>query len=682
MTAGKQFINNLLKQYAYVLFIMFIPFCSQAFNPKVYKENGFWGVKDSDSIIIPAKYVEIEKGSNYYIAKTNVCLYGLFSNDGKILVPPNKFNRIEKISDDYFKVCSCDFGVVDKLGKKILDPIYTDVQLKNSTNGIVFVIKHNGFVGLADKTGSIVIPPNRFHAINIENNSTLTEFVCLSYGKGKYILNSNFEIIDSVMFKTDGQLSFDFVEDMTAMDIDGKKHFKKYRCSNGTYSVVDYQDNHIIDNIDDIGFVTNGVNAFFRYNNKEYVGLMDLHGRIIVSPQMGYTSITPLKDYLMARNKDRKCSIFLYSGEIIEKPNHLMAIPILNYNSDGTVEYCYISFKDNVRYWGIKDSKGNIILEPEWDDFNQIKLDNKLYFLCFKDGFVGLADTSGTIIFKPQYTSFAPIQFAKGYIKIGNGDYVGIGTLNGEIIIPPEKFDKINYQIWSRTFDCRIGNIQYIFDSKGNLKYTADLTKVFEAEEQERQGSIAFNNSDYKKAIDLYTQASIVNPSSILFYNIAAAYYNLNKYPEAIDYLNRCLSHRPSESTKIKAINLKAASNHYQKLKDNRKSEIAQYITAFAFTGIVSYFSHKASNRTQSSNNNSVSTGYSQVDRSEASDEPDMVMPKKKGKCGFCGGKGSTIEYVANFGIDKEPYCEECGKTVVSGHYHKTCTKCGGTGER
>lgn len=51
-----------------------------------------------------------------------------------------------------------------------------------------------------------------------------------------------------------------------------------------------------------------------------------------------------------------------------------------------------------------------------------------------------------------------------------------------------------------------------------------------------------------------------------------------------------------------------------------------------------------------------------------------------KKKCGLCGGTGSTIEYTANFGIDKRPWCDKCGKYVTSGHYHKTCTLCKGTG--
>ena len=55
---------------------------------------------------------------------------------------------------------------------------------------------------------------------------------------------------------------------------------------------------------------------------------------------------------------------------------------------------------------------------------------------------------------------------------------------------------------------------------------------------------------------------------------------------------------------------------------------------------------------------------------------------KKQSTCGFCGGKGSTVEYTANYGIEKDFYCDECGKTVTNGHYHRTCTHCGGKGVR
>ena len=66
---------------------------------------------------------------------------------------------------------------------------------------------------------------------------------------------------------------------------------------------------------------------------------------------------------------------------------------------------------------------------------------------------------------------------------------------------------------------------------------------------------------------------------------------------------------------------------------------------------------------------------------SGSEDVSDTRSSSNKRKCGICGGKGTVIDDVPNFGIDTHPYCEECGKTVTSGHYHKTCSRCHGKGE-
>ena len=78
-------------------------------------------------------------------------------------------------------------------------------------------------------------------------------------------------------------------------------------------------------------------------------------------------------------------------------------------------------------------------------------------------------------------------------------------------------------------------------------------------------------------------------------------------------------------------------------------------------------------------NSYSTSTSYSNGSSTSSQYQASETTPTKK-KCGFCGGKGSTIEYTANFGIDTRPWCDKCGKHVTSGHYHKTCTHCKGTG--
>ena len=81
------------------------------------------------------------------------------------------------------------------------------------------------------------------------------------------------------------------------------------------------------------------------------------------------------------------------------------------------------------------------------------------------------------------------------------------------------------------------------------------------------------------------------------------------------------------------------------------------------------------------SGSSSYSSSSSDDDRSTSS-APSASSSSSGQKCGVCGGKGYTIEYASTFGLNDEKYCSECGKNVPAGHYHQTCTYCGGDGVR
>lgn len=195
-----------------------------------------------------------------------------------------------------------------------------------------------------------------------------------------------------------------------------------------------------------------------------------------------------------------------------------------------------------------------------------------------------------------------------------------------------------------------------------------------------------YNNAEksYTNIIKLYGKGeySCVNA----YYGRGLSYYNRGKWGKAIDDFENAVSDYRCSSV---------VRDHCTKLLDNarkcREQEIQErnefWGTLFATAAVVATTAIMANEQDGASPNTgnvgagSVGEDYSDVDE-PAETGNSASTSKSKSKCGACGGKGSTIEYVGNFGIDERPYCEECGKNVTSGHYHRTCTYCGGTGYR
>ena len=50
-------------------------------------------------------------------------------------------------------------------------------------------------------------------------------------------------------------------------------------------------------------------------------------------------------------------------------------------------------------------------------------------------------------------------------------------------------------------------------------------------------------------------------------------------------------------------------------------------------------------------------------------------------QCKQCDGKGWVVDYVSGYGTQKSTWCNQCGKKMMSNHYHKTCPGCKGKGQ-
>lgn len=197
------------------------------------------------------------------------------------------------------------------------------------------------------------------------------------------------------------------------------------------------------------------------------------------------------------------------------------------------------------------------------------------------------------------------------------------------------------------------------------------------------------SNGDYKKANKAYTgiikRYGEITKCTDAYYGRALASYNRGKWKAAIKDFEMALSDNEfngAERRQCDRLLAKARQQREEQLE--RRGEMWAGLVAVGLATTTSIIAAKeASKNSSASSSSSMSGGSTSSSSYEYSDDEGntSISTSSSGtKCGVCQGTGSIIEYAANYGIDKRPYCEECGKTVTSGHYHKTCTYCGGKG--
>ncbi|MDE6022726.1 MAG: LysM peptidoglycan-binding domain-containing protein [Muribaculaceae bacterium] len=196
-----------------------------------------------------------------------------------------------------------------------------------------------------------------------------------------------------------------------------------------------------------------------------------------------------------------------------------------------------------------------------------------------------------------------------------------------------------------------------------------------------------FENKEWGKAVKTYSKLIKSYPKSLYYYNRGLSHFNNNKNRQAANDFKKALSMEDCTPNMLKngPALLAEAQKRHKEWKDRQLNMIGSAILSVAAVGLSTWAaveSTKAeSSNKQYQNTESSSSSY-ESNTSSANDKSENITPnsKKKQKCGFCGGKGTIIDYTASFD-NPDKWCDECGKKVVSGHYHRTCTHCHGTGE-
>lgn len=676
---------------------------------QIIQENGNYGAQNKKGkVIVPAKYSYVNLENGTFTVKDRAGNMGKYDLNGHVIFPPYRFNTIYEIAnmqESPFIVLSDFFGVINRKGKLIIKDEYLNItSFGDDFSGRFFILSKNGFQGVATIKGEIIIPPSKYHQVSyFKGNDNKAYFSYTIYGggsgvcnqRGKVLIHTNnlltipkwngstiyFEVSDGLHT---GEINKDGIvikpieikkeEKFSDVTVDGqilyiyKTDQNKFYLKNNKGIVISKQ-------YDWIGTYK----KYFLIYDKEFIGLLSANGSEIISPKCGFTFLRDIDTYIQARDKNGNMSIISFKGDVLFPPIH-KNIQMHILKTEARVDTLF-KYRDEIGAFGVKNSKGDILVNPIYDNVSYNKFGNEIYFNVFKDGFVGLQKYNGTILFDTEYKSIDIKQHSgKRYYYLGTGK-IGIADSEGNIIIYPETFDKITFS--NNKFLATTGKRECQFSIDGKL--ISDNIDNVKTDEYTNQADAYFAEKNYKKAAEFYGLALQIIPSASLYFNRGVSYYNNNKFDDAIADFTRTLNSKPSERLRVRSIELIEKAEHYKLEKELRQQQLASAIFGIALTGI-NYALQSKQNKSYKMSNNSVpysnSTAHSSTSSySREHDVDNNSSSRKKQKCGFCGGKGSIIKYVANYGIDNEPWCDECSKKVVSGHYHQTCTKCHGAGE-
>lgn len=694
-------------------------------SPKKYDYDHYKGVASLDGkVIIQPKYKYINYQNGCFIVTNFAEKQGVVDSKGKVIIEP-QFDQLYfyRFKDTKFVYFLTERG--NKVGlitaefdgnkytkvKEILKPDKYASAFYSGGGFTVGTATSCGFKGRLNINGEVIIEADRYTDIQ-------------PYIDGRYIVKIGNRC--GVCDKNGDQLFFtDFNEMKLFKDEKGTYFYGGY--TGNSEGRCDYDGNWIIKPQPSKINVRKKSNGYIYdevYDEKGNVGIADTLGNIIIPVQ--YDSFHVYKGLLYG-HRDGYEALFSLNGQPIlpisrkynfivpeiKKDGNINEIRVFKNEFQGLCDasgkeivapdrWSYVSSRDEgfeVRENGLRgiiDKEGKIIVPCAYDYISQLGKDN--LYKVKHNALSGIVNSNGIEIIPPLYNeayvhkvNFKDCPFDK-YIKVQNGDYQGIYSIDGNVIFPVSTFTSvlISYVTTSSSFG--IGIVASDQDRKCYFDLNGNLLRDFGQEKLRQEyminASDYFANKRWNDAFKTYEKADKIHSDYYSTFNMGVSKYNAGKYSDAIKYLNMALNRNPGPQQREKIISIiEDAVEINEEIASRRQSMILSIFTCGLniASEIIGMNNAQQQRRSDLNNYGSQNTQLSSNDNygnnSNASNDLSNTT-KKQSTCGFCGGKGSTVEYTANYGIKKDFYCDECGKTVTNGHYHRTCTHCGGKGVR
>lgn len=691
-TSGNQYISvkkdgkcGLIDRTGKLIIPIDFDFCSVSENRgiqvKLATSQGWYDLEGKCIVPISMKYTYagFYRPNMRYITVERGIYQGIWDIlEQKEVISPNKYTKVGKVYDDFY------YGTFE----------HKTSLLHNNT---VLFTGTGAYIGAVNKDTFGVVYGGKGGYVSTRNDYNF------------YRINRAGEVLDTCEYLPENIRAYN--EDKTFVF-----HYvsDKYK-----WGITDTLGNEILPiAFDELGYEEEFHG--FEVVNGIYRGVYDLSGKEVIPAnkyiEIAYDKI--LKKYIITNLNNLK-GLVDGNGKEILSPKYDDIKSFNNINN-----FSYVKHNGLI---GVIDSTGNEIVPPTFSDVKYVNYHPAIgdFFEINQQGLKGIMTTKGFILVPPIFTkvsihdpkyyggNFTWIETCKNqfvgaydmkcneiipanrYAKIlycktpiphfRVEDHVGkqgLIDINGNMLFPLSNFNQVSIQTSSES---STGFMIYAKETESNriIHYELYTNKVLSDNKLEielrhhiKTGDEYFDKEQYNKAADAYTKAIALKKLDYVIFNRGIACYNNRQYNKAINDFNWFISISKNDNDIERAYNLIESAKQLQSDKVNN----AMGFIATLFCSAATFFTATSIPQYNTENYTPHSTYTNDaLYGNETNQTSESVSTKKR--CGFCGGKGSIVEYVANFGIDERPWCEECGKHVTSGHFHKTCSHCHGAGE-
>ena len=260
-----------------------------------------------------------------------------------------------------------------------------------------------------------------------------------------------------------------------------------------------------------------------KYKKDDKYGLIDLDGKVVVSPE--YDNIYALEgiDKSIILEKDGKKGLVNTSlGEIIIPVEYIQISNLTDSYDNGYI------VKNEQNKYGIIGADKKKILEEKYDDIKHVTGNN--YYVVVENGVTEVIDTLGQVILNSGFDSIEEISL-NNFVIIKNNLY-GVITKDSEVLIEPNytniKYAFLNYYIVQKDGKYGIVDIQnnvLIENKYENITYVKEAD-LFEAEREDYKTDIIDRNFNTVLENVIISELNIENGYMRVRENDEYIYYN------------------------------------------------------------------------------------------------------------------------------------------------------------
>ncbi len=385
--------------------------------------------------------------NDYILYTTTTGKQGLFTLSGNNIIAPiyTTINNVGYIFDHLYALRPDTVDVYDKnftLVKKVHADTIKDAQWvfkkvgEKREKNIYHIFYYKGLAGLLDSTFNPILAA-KYNALQITADGIFFK------QNGKYgFMNLNYEIVLQPLYTEIKPTDSYNTKSLFKIAVPGKKGKLLYglAASNGNVMLPPVYNNIEI-RYRTIKVPYNGteINRFIPYylvNKNGKFGLADSNMNFVFDPI--YQRIK-FNDTLVALKKDKKYALYNVFGKAITGYNYSGM-----YFDDG---YIIVSNTRKKGHWGLMTTNATMLIPFDYDDITVMKRQYGLYAVLTIKNKEGLATINGKIIYPCEYNRIERdfVNETTDCFKLQKGNKMGIGNSAGNIIIPIEYFNIVEW---------------------------------------------------------------------------------------------------------------------------------------------------------------------------------------------------------------------------------------------